>query len=52
MSMSTLFQKFRDALAALPEEARRSAFSREAFILAASQGDGPTVESDLFAGLR
>jgi len=36
----------------LPEEARRSGFGREAFILAASQVDGPASEPDLFAGLR
>lgn len=39
-------------LLALPEEVRREAFSREAFILAASRAEAPADAPDLFAGLR
>ena len=39
-------------LLAIPEEARRRAFSREAFILAFSGAGAPADAPDLFAGLR
>lgn len=39
-------------LLALPDEVRREAFSREAFILASSRVEAPADAPDLFAGLR
>ena len=36
----------------LPEEVRRDAFGREAFILVVSRVEAPADAPDLFAGLR